>query len=78
MTLHDEFVFGILGIRKTFRIEDLDYYDDILIAENQKFWNNVQRGYVLVFMQKPKRFQAEPEPVLVGKLPVNDAIKKFG
>lgn len=76
--IRDEFVFGIGKSRKTFRIEDLDYYDDILIAENQRFWNNVHRGYVLVFMQKPKRFQAEPEPVLIGKMPVEDAIKKFG
>jgi len=77
MALRDEFVFT-LGGRKFYSIQDLDYFDDILIEEDRRFWDNVQRGYAIVFQQKTKRYESEPEPIVVGKYPVEDAIKKFG
>ena len=77
MALRDEFVFT-LGGRKFYSIQDLDYFDDILIEEDRRFWDNVQRGYAIVFQQKTTRYESEPEPIVVGKYPVEDAIKKFG
>ena len=77
MALRDEFVFT-LGGRKFYSIQDLDYFDDILIEEDRRFWDNVQRGYAIVFQQKTERYESEPEPIVVGKYPIEDAIKKFG
>jgi len=75
--LRDEFLFG-LGNHKLYGIEDLDYFDDILMEEDAKFWRNVARGYAMVFIQKTKRYENEPELVPIGKLPIGDAIRKFG
>ena len=75
--LRDEFVVT-LGNHKLYRIEDLDYFDDILIEENQQFWRDVARGYAMIFLQKTKRYESDPELVPVGKLPVTDVIKKYG
>lgn len=75
--IRDEFVFGF-GTKRIYRIEDLDYYDDIIHEENARFWNDVARGYAIVFMQKTKRYEPEPELVPIGTMPVQDAIKKFG
>jgi hypothetical protein len=73
----DEFVFS-LGGHKLYGIEDFDYFDDILAEEDRWFWNNVRRGYAMVFLQKVKKYEKEPEVVMIGKMPVDDAIKKFG
>ena len=75
--LREEFVFS-LGGHKLYSIRDLDYFDDILIEENTRFWNNVSRGYAMVFLQKSKRYESEPEIQPIGTYPVSDAIKKFG
>jgi hypothetical protein len=70
--VRDEFVFSIGG-HKLYTIQDLDYFDDILIAENARFWGNVT-----AYFQKQYRDKEEPELIPVATLPLNDAIKKFG
>jgi len=75
--IREEFVFS-LGGHKLYSIRDLDYFDDILMEEDRRFWANVQRGYALVFLQKDKKYSKEPESVVIGRLPIEDAIRKFG
>ena len=87
MALRDEFVFT-LGGRKFYSIQDLDYFDDILIEEDRIFWENVQRGYIAnrIFWENAlrgyvKALQKQKElefPVNIGAYKVEDAIKKFG
>jgi len=73
----DEFVFS-LGGHKLYGIEDFDYFDDILAEEDSRFWRNVKRGYAMVFLQKTKKYEKEPEAVMIGNMPIEDAIRKFG
>jgi hypothetical protein len=75
--IRDEFVFSV-GDRKLYKIEDFSYIDDILHQEDLKFWDNVKKGYVIVFMPKIKKYEKEPELVFIAKMPVEDAKKKFG
>lgn len=75
--IRDEFVFSI-GDRKLYSIEDFSYIDEILQQEDLEFWDNIKKGYVIVFMPKIKKYEAEPELTFVAKMPVEDALKKFG
>lgn len=75
--IREEFVFS-LGSHNLYSIKDLDYFDDILIEENQSFWDSVSRGYAIVFLQKDKKYSKEPEHIQIGKFPVDDVIRKFG
>lgn len=83
MTIRDEFVVDIgirdknTGEKKLYAIQDLDYFDDILQEENTRFWSNVRRGWAIVFMQKSDKWD-EANIVEMCKLPVRDAVKKFG
>jgi len=69
--LQDEFLFT-LGGRKFYTIQDLDYFDDILVSENKRFWGNVS-----VYVQRKNGF-CESDPKRIATLPVKDVIKKFG
>ena len=78
--IRDEFVFSPNG-RKLYTLKDILDYEDEILSEtfrNNRWWNDVRRGYYMVFIQKTKRFEAEPEPVLIGKMQSDDLIKKFG
>lgn len=75
--IRDEFVFSI-GNKKLYRIEDFDYFDDIMREEHQRFWDNVKKGYVIVFLQKASKYEKEPKQVFISKMPLEDAKKKFG
>ena len=72
-----EFVFTP-GNKKLYGIEDLDYFDDILREENIRFWGNVKNGIVKVFQQVQNKYDEEPRIVYLGKMPVEDAQRKFG
>lgn len=72
MTLREEFVFSIGG-RKLYTIRDFDYFDDILAAEDQRFWGNV-----IVCIQRIKKYEKEPEIKPIANLPLKDVIRKFG
>jgi len=65
-------------VEKVYSIEDLAYFEEATREENRTFWDNVKRGYVQVFMQKPSKYESEPKQVLIAKMPVEDALKKFG
>jgi hypothetical protein len=69
--LRDEFIFRI-GDHKFYTFQDLDYFDDILIAENKRFWNNV-----VVYIQRRNGFSSS-KPKQIASLPIKDVIKKFG
>lgn len=75
--IHEEFVFSF-GNNKLYSIRDLDYIEDIFIEENRSFWSNVSRGYAMVFLQKDRKYSKDPEPVLIGRFPILDVIRKFG
>ena len=75
--IREEFVFS-LGGHKLYSIKDLDYFDDILMEEDARFWRNVRTGWAMVFLQKDRKYEKEPEPVLIAKMPVQDVMKKFG
>jgi hypothetical protein len=75
--IRDEFVFNI-GNKKLYRIEDLDYFDDIVREDHQRFWDNVKKGYIIVFLQKSIKYEKEPKQVFIGKMQIEDAKKKFG
>lgn len=103
-TPKDEFVVGekklehhngtiITTTHKWYRIEDLDRFDEILIADNQKvlealyqdnrrMWKRIRSRLlnepVEVYTPVQKKYESEPEMVKVATLPIEDVRRKFG
>ena len=77
MVVRDEFIFSIDG-KKFYTLQDvLNRFDDILIADNKKFWDNC-RDNISAYKNKQKRHAKEPEPQFVMSLPLADIKSKFG
>lgn len=90
--INEEFVFGVqerkyhtideISTYKKYEqifIEESDHLKKEILRENIKFWNNVSKGWVLVFQVEPKRKEDAGGGLKpLGKYPVEDAIKKFG
>lgn len=76
--IRDEFIFSQDGENFHSLKELLDFYDNLISENDRRFWEDVQRGYIMVFVQKPKAYSSEPEPVQIARMPIEDAVKKFG
>ena len=71
----DEFVFRI-G-QKLFSIDDLDYIDDILVAEIRDWEASVRRGWVEVFQRRPSDSREWENPMSLGKFHLAAIKQKF-
>lgn len=76
-----EIRWGLNG-KHSWRIEDLDKYDQILADEMHKHECHIRRGFVMVFQEKPRKYDrgnGNPHriPVMSNPVPVDLVKEKF-
>lgn len=75
----DEIRWGLNG-KHSWRIEDLDRYDSILSKEIRDNECRIRRGWVKVFIEKPRKYDKgnhNPRQIPIAELPVRSAKEKF-
>jgi len=62
-----------------YTVDDLEYYDDILREDNERFWRNVRGRFVEVFTPYRKGKNSDKQDLVkIARLPVEDVRRKFG
>jgi len=75
---HSEFVFALPGNPdRTFSLDFLNKYDEILAHEFHEWEANVRRGYVMVFQLKQNGHDSDPRPMSLGTMSVKTVKEKF-